>query len=134
MTPLERLLLTLRVRMEAALVAALACWGVHTGGSLSTKTLLGVGAPVVGFGFWGAVDFHQAGRLAEPLRLVQELAISLLAALAFYVAGRPAAGIALAVLSILYHALVYVSGNRLIKQRPASSDSARRSSRLASSS
>jgi len=33
-------------------------------------------------GFWGAVDFHQAGRLAEPLRLVQELAISGLAAVA----------------------------------------------------
>jgi hypothetical protein len=38
-------------------------------------------------------------RLAEPLRLVKELAISLLAALAFYVAGRHGAGIALAALS-----------------------------------
>lgn len=115
MTSLERLTLTLRVTMEAALVAALAYWGVHTGTTALMKILLGIGAPVVGFGFWGAVDFHRAGRLAEPLRLMQELTVSLLAALSFYVAGQRGAGIALAALSILYHLLVYATGARLLK-------------------
>jgi hypothetical protein len=114
MTPLERLVLSLRVTMEAAMVAALAYWGFHTGDTTLTKVLLAVGVPVVGFGFWGAVDFHQAGRFGEPLRLAQELAVSLLAALALYATGRHGAGIALAALSVLYHVLVYATGGRLL--------------------
>ncbi len=109
------LTLMLRVTMEIGLVAGFAYWGVHTGGSVGGKLLLGAGAPILAFGFWGAIDFHQVGRLAEPLRLVQELGVSLLAAAAWYVAGRRDAGIALAVLSILYHVLVYASGGRLLR-------------------
>ena len=81
--------------------------------------VLGLGAPVLGFGFWAAVDFHQAGRLAEPLRLIQELAVSGVAALVVYAAGLPVAGIALAALSLVYHALVYASGARLLKPAPS---------------
>ena len=80
------------------------------------KLLLGIGAPVLGFGFWGLVDFHQAGRLGEPLRLVQELAITGLAAVALYVAGQHALGWAMAILSVINHALVYISGDTLLKQ------------------
>ena len=67
-------------------------------------------------GFWGAVDFHQAGRLAEPLRLVQELAISGLAAVAVYAAGQHILGWFLGLASISYHALVYAQGSRLLKR------------------
>lgn len=119
MSPTQRLLLILRVSMETAVVAALAYWGVHTGGSTPTKIALGIAAPTVGFGVWGAVDFHQAGRLAEPLRLTEELVISLLAALALYATSKHALGIALGGLSIAYHTLVYASGERLLKARPA---------------
>ena len=108
----------LRVALECGIVAGLAYWGVDRGGSTGTELLLGVGAPVAGFGFWGAVDFHQAGRLAEPLRLVQELAVSGLASLALWAAGRPWAGLALAVLSVVYHVHVYASGARLLKPQP----------------
>ena len=87
MAPVQRLLLLLRVLMEVSVVVALAFWGVHVGDSIAAKVALGIAAPVLGFGVWGAVDFHQAGRLGEPLRLVQELIISLLAALAWYTAG-----------------------------------------------
>ena len=66
---------------------------------------MAVGVPIVGFGFWGIVDFHQAGRLSEPLRPVEELIISGLAAAAFYIAGRQILGLALGMLSIVYHAL-----------------------------
>jgi len=125
MTRSERLNLVLRVLMEAGVVAALAYWGVETAGSTAAAIVLGIGAPVVGFGFWGAVDFHQAGRFAEPLRLVQELAISGLAAAAWYAAGRHVAGVALAALSLLYHASVYASGQRLLeRERIASTASA----------
>lgn len=129
MPPLQRLNLALRALMEIGVVAALGYWGFQTGGSTTTKILLGLGAPVVGFGFWGAVDFHQAGRLAEPLRLLQELALSGLAAFAWYGAGQHALGLALALLSIVYHALVYASGSRLLHPRMPAGGMRRRSSR-----
>jgi hypothetical protein len=113
-SPWQRLNLTLRALLEAGMVLGLAYWGLQAGDGAGAKLLLGAGAPLLGFGFWGAVDFRQAGRLAEPLRLTQELVISALAAAALYAAGRPALGIALAVLSIVYHGLVYASGARLL--------------------
>ena len=115
MTPSQRLNLALRVCLEVGIVAALAYWGIETGESTLAKALLGIGAPLVGFGIWGAVDFRGAGRAAEPLRLAEELAISALAALALLAAGQPALAIALAALSLLYHALVRASGERLLK-------------------
>jgi hypothetical protein len=115
-TSAQRLNLLLRVAMEVGVVAALATWGVHTGESTAAKIVLGLATPAVGFGIWGAVDFHQTGRIAEPLRLLQELSISGLAAVAWYMAGQPALGVALAALSVVYHALVYLTGERLLKQ------------------
>jgi Protein of unknown function (DUF2568) len=109
--------LTVRVTMECGVVAAFADWGVHAGGSTGMKIVLGILAPAVAFGFWGAVDFHQFGRLAEPLRLLEELAISGLAAVALYTAGHHALAVALGALSLLYHALVYATGARLLKSQ-----------------
>jgi Protein of unknown function (DUF2568) len=113
MSPIQKLNLMLRVLLEVGVVAAFAYWGFHVGHTTSARVLLGIGAPVVGFGFWGAVDFHRSQR-AEMLRLMQELVISGLAAAACYAAGRQALAIALATLSIVYHLLVYASGARLL--------------------
>jgi hypothetical protein len=110
----QRLCLTLRALLEASVVLGLAYWGVDAGSGTVGKLLLGAAAPVLGFGFWGAVDFRRAGHYAEPLRLAQELAISALATVALYAAGRPALGIALAALSLVYHGLVYAFGERLL--------------------
>lgn len=107
--------LGLRAVMEFGIVLGLGYWGFHTGGSGGLKILLGIGAPVLGFGVWGVVDFDQAGRLSEPLRLIEELVISGLAALALYTAGQHALGIALGGISIFYHVLVYALGGRLLK-------------------
>ena len=107
--------LTLRAVMETGIVLAFAYWVYRTGQTGGAKALLAVGAPVIGFGIWGAVDFHNVGRRAESLRLIEELAISGLAAFALYAAGQPALGIALGAVSIVYHALVHVSGARLLK-------------------
>lgn len=117
MTGGERFNLSLRVTMEIGIVVALGFWGYHTGGGTAARIVLTIAAPLVGFGFWGAVDFHQAGRFAEPLRLVQELVVSGLAAAAWYAAGDHAAGIALGALSLVYHVLVYATGARLLQQR-----------------
>ena len=106
--------LTMRAVMEAGVVAGLAWWGVRAGDGPATSTLLGVAAPAVGFGIWGAIDFHRAGPLAEPLRLIEELAISTLAAGAFVLAGQPVLGWSLAGLSVGYHATVYATGQRLL--------------------
>ena len=104
----------LRGFMELGVVLALAYWGIQAGKSMLTKLLLGIFAPLFMFGFWGLVDFRQAGSLSEALRLVQELIVSGLAAVALFVAGRPILGWILGSISIVYHALVYISGDRLL--------------------
>jgi len=114
LTPVQRVTLALRVTMEVGVIAALAAWGIRVGSGPVTKALLGVGAPAVGFGIWGAVDFHQAGERAEVLRLGEELAISFGAAAAAYAAGYELAGLALAGLSAGYHGLVYATGSTLL--------------------
>lgn len=112
---LKRFNVALRAVMELGVVVALGYWGFATGESAGTKILLGVGAPLLGFGFWGLVDFRNAGSLAEPLRLTQELVITGLAAVAWYAAGAQAWGWALGALSIGHHALVYLLGGTLLK-------------------
>ena len=120
MTPAKRFNLALRGIVEAGVVGALAYWG-YQAGVTRPLALLALAAPAGGFGVWGALDFRFAGRLAEPLRLAEELAISGLAATALYTAGQPALGIALATVSVVHHALVYLTGERLLKPaQPAS--------------
>ena len=118
MSPASAVNLGLRVIMETGVVAGLAYWGVHTGDTAAAKAALGIGAPLVGFGIWGALDFRDAGPHAEALRLAEELVISGLAAAALYAAGRPILGAALAAVSIAHHLLVYAIGERLLKPRP----------------
>jgi Protein of unknown function (DUF2568) len=108
----------LRGLMEAGIVGALAYWGVHAGDSVAAK-VLGVIAPTVGFGIWGAFDFRRTGRLGEPLRLAEELIISALAALALFVAGQHVLAWVLVCMSLLHHGLVYALGMRLLRDRPA---------------
>ena len=119
MSTSEPINLLLRVVMETGIVVALGFWGYHDAGNTVAKIGLMIVAPVLGFSTWGTVDFHQAGRLAEPLRLAEELAISGLAAVAWYLAGYHSLAIALAAVSLGYHVLVYATGGRLLKPRPA---------------
>jgi hypothetical protein len=115
MSPASALNLTLRVATETGVVVGLAYWGVHTGETTAAKVALGVGAPMFGFGTWGALDFRWAGRRAEVLRLGEELVISGLAAAALFTAGEQTVGAALIAVSIIHHILVYVIGERLLK-------------------
>lgn len=123
MTGIQKLNLILRSAIEAGIVLAFGWWGYHAGSSQVVKIILMIATPVFGFGFWGLVDFHQLGKMAEPARLLQELVISGLAALALYISEEKVLGIILAVLSVVYHGLVYLSGNRLLKKQRKSSTS-----------
>ncbi len=114
MRPASALNLGLRVVTETGVVAGLAYSGAHAADGAVGKLALGIGAPLVGFGIWGGWDFRGAGRFAEPLRLLQELVISLIAAAALIAAGQPALGAALAAVSFLHHGLVYALGERLL--------------------
>jgi hypothetical protein len=118
MSPARWTALALRGIMEAGVVAGMAYWGYHASRSHGMRVFLAIFSPVVVFGFWGTVDFHWLGRRGEPVRLVQELVISGLVAAALIVAGRPTLGWALAVVSIVHHALLYANGDRLLTDRP----------------
>jgi Protein of unknown function (DUF2568) len=112
---LRQVNLALRAMMELGIILALGTWGFHVGAGAAGKVALGLGAPAVGFGVWGLLDFRQAGALSEPLRFVQELLISGLAALAWWVAGQHVLALLLAAISIVHHLLVYPLGGRLLK-------------------
>lgn len=101
--------------MELGIVAALGYWGLQTGASAIAKIVLSIGAPLLVFGFWGVFDFHNAGRWAEPLRLLQELVICGLAVILLYAIGQHALAWTLALISIVHHALVYVLGGSLLR-------------------
>ncbi|MGD8748553.1 MAG: YrdB family protein [Balneolaceae bacterium] len=117
MSKLQWINLGLRGLMEAGIVLALGYWGYLTGDTKATKILLCIAVPLVGFGFWGAVDFSRMGKFSESLRLIQELLISGLAALALYSTGAHLLGILLALLSMIHHALVYLLGGTLLKEQ-----------------
>ena len=113
MSTSERINLLLRVTLETGVVVALGFWGYHDGGGTAARIGLVVAAPALGFGLWGAVDFHQAGRLAEPAttragardlgRCCRSRGIS---------PASHGLGIALGALSLVYHLLVYLAGGR----------------------
>ena len=106
--------------LEAGVVCGLAWWGYNAGGGGWLGIVLAVLAPGVGFGIWGAVDFHGTGKYAEPLRLLEELVISGLAAFGLMAVGQPGWGWALLALSVIYHSSVYVVGERLLGFRTRS--------------
>ena len=54
--------------------------------------------------------------MSEPLRLVQELAVSGLAAVALYIARQSALAWALGLISIAHLALVYLLGGTLLNR------------------
>jgi hypothetical protein len=115
MTTLKWLNVGLRALLELGIILALGYWGYRTGDKVISKLFLSIAAPALVFGFWSLVDFRRAGRVAELLRLTQELAISAVAALACYLTGAPILGSMLALLSLIHHALIYMSGETLLK-------------------
>ena len=116
LSPTKIFNLALRAIMEFGIIIALGYWGYKTGDGTAVKVLRAILAPLIGFGFWGFVDFRNAGVLAETLRLAQELAISAAAIFALFTVESQGFGITLGIISLIHHILVYVSGETLLKQ------------------
>lgn len=112
---LKTINLALRGIMEAGIVLAFGYWGYRIGSSVFIKILLAIVVPMVVFGFWGIVDFHQFGQYSESLRLIQELLVTFAAALVLYFSGLIVLCWLMVFISIVHHVLVYASGNRLLK-------------------
>lgn len=108
--------LGLRALMELGIIVALGYWGYQTGSNISMKVMFGIGAPLLGFGFWSLIDFHQIKQFSEPFRLFQELIISGLAAFAWYVAGQQTLAWSLGFISIFHHIIVYLVGETLLNK------------------
>ncbi len=107
--------------MESGIVAAFAYWGYESGEGAAARTLRAIGAPAIAFGVWGAVDFRQLGRFAESTRLAEELAISGLAVAALCSVRKRTLAVVLGAASCMHHALVYATGERLLKASSARS-------------
>jgi hypothetical protein len=101
--------------METGIVAGLAYWGFHTGSNLTMEIILGIGTPLLIFGFWGSYDFHNFGKWSEPLRLIQEIILSGLAAIVLFSTGQYFLGWTLGIISIIHHLFVYLLGETLLK-------------------
>jgi len=116
LTNAQKINLTLRAVLEFGIVIALGIWGYHSGTTGATSIVFLILFPIVGFGIWGSVDFSQFEQTGEYFRLVEELIISLLAAYGLYTSGQVAFSVFMASLTLIYHLLVYVTGERLLKQ------------------
>lgn len=107
--------IALRALLETGIVATFVYWGFSAASNTAFRLALAVITPAVAFGFWGAVDFRFAGRHAEPLRLIQELAVTILASTALYRTDHHLLAWLLLALSATHHTAVYVLGERLLK-------------------
>jgi hypothetical protein len=102
--------------MEVGIVLGLGYWGYHTGGSTGMRLLFAVLTPALVFGFWGFVDFRWMGKASEVVRLFQELVITGAVGYALISTGQYALGWGMIGISVVYHALVYLNGDRLVKK------------------
>lgn len=119
MSVLKWINVALRGVMETGIVLALAYWGYHTGESASIKILLAILAPAIGFGFWGAVDFRNFGHSSEYLRLTQELIVCALVTYLLFIVEQHLLAWIFAIISVIHHMLVYLLGERLLKDKKA---------------
>jgi hypothetical protein len=97
---LRGLTLTVRFLCELAMLAALAYWGFGVGDGV-TAWLLGLGAPLLAAGIWGALVAPKARwPLPIPARLMIELVLFAVAAGALAVAGQPVLAVVLGVAAL----------------------------------
>ena len=116
LAPFKWINVGLRAVMELGIVLGLGYSGYHSGTTALSKILLAIAYPVIGFGVWSLLDFHRTGQGAEYYRLTEEILISGLTAWLVFRAGKPQLGIALALISIVHHLLIYLLGDRLLKK------------------
>jgi Protein of unknown function (DUF2568) len=94
-------MLTVRFLVELATLAALAVAGASANVGLGWQIVLAIGGPVLLAVIWGLVMAPRARRrIADPARLVVEIVLFLLAALALALAGHVVAAVIYAVIAV----------------------------------
>ena len=94
-------LLTLRFLTELATVAALAAAGALAHTAVAWRVVLAILGVVLFAVIWGRwIGPRAAHRLTDPVRLVAEIVIFVVSAVALSVVGYPVIGIVLGVISI----------------------------------
>jgi hypothetical protein len=117
MTLLKYANLALHFSLELCAMAALSFWGFQTGGGWLTKSLLGIGIPLLAAFAWGTFRVPDDPGKAPvpvpgPLRLLLELAVFSLATAGLAAAGRPSLAWALGLAVLIDYALMY---DRLVR-------------------
>jgi len=99
--------LLVRFLLELFALGTLGYWGFAVGGSVFTKILLGIGAPLLAAVVWGLfVAPRAAVPLKMPLRLVPEALVFGSAILALFATGHPRLGTSLLIVAAANRALV----------------------------
>lgn len=100
MSGLRAVTMTVRFLCELAMLAALAYWGFSVGDGAGAWAL-GVGAPLLAAVVWGALVAPKARwPVPIPTRVVIELILFGVAAVALVVAGQPLAAVGLGVAAL----------------------------------
>jgi len=99
--------LLVRFLLELFALGTLGYWGFAVGGSVFTKILLGIGAPLLAAVVWGLFVAPRAAVLLKmPLRLVPEALVFGSAILALFATGHPRLGTSLLIVAAANRALV----------------------------
>lgn len=101
--------LGVRFILELCALAALGYWGFRTGTGWTVKLILGIGAPVLAAVVWGLFVSPKATYdIGDPARLVVEIIVFGLAAVALYYAGQPGLCAVFVIAALISRVLVFI--------------------------
>lgn len=104
--------LGLRFVLELAMLAALAAWGIHMGGSTAVDVVLAVAVPAAAAVLWGLYAAPRSERRLHGTRLLAvQLVLLGLGAAALLAAGWPVLGVAFAIVIAVNALLLELSGS-----------------------
>lgn len=110
---MQSLNLAFRFILELLVLVALLLWGLQSSDSLPLQLVAGLGAPTLVMGVWGLFVAPKATRrLPDPARLVVELVIWTLGALALTVVVSPIVGIMFGAAVVISLALMFIWDQR----------------------
>jgi hypothetical protein len=109
MDSIKLLNLLVRFLLELCILVILGYWGFKTGGSIITKSLLGVGGPLMFAVVWGTFLAPKSSmRLHEPWFLILEIVLFGLAAWALHATGKTSLTYAFGAVYILNKILLII--------------------------
>ncbi|NGQ96263.1 YrdB family protein [Brevibacillus sp. SYP-B805] len=101
--------LALRFFLELCGLAALGYWGFHTGKEPVTKSALGIGTPLLIAIVWAMLGSPGAPvKLSFPLRLLLELVVFGMPAIALYAAGKLGLAVTYGIVVVINRILMFI--------------------------